>query len=167
LTAVVAEGFFIHRRHVHTIHAGASVDVVIDVDIILLLLIVVVATKLRCNGFVLNINNSTSVSRESRKVGEFGKSELTLDGCGEDVPNNCLWRLVAAMTGGGSFRPVVAATGGSFRPAVAATGGSVWVVVTAACGAGSSAASFFVRLGGGRTIGARGLEVAPPVRLAP
>jgi hypothetical protein len=156
LTAVVAEGFFIHKRHVHTIHAGASVDVVIDVDIILLLLIVVVATKLSCNGFVLNINNSTSVSRESRKVGEFGKSELTLDGCGEDVPNNCLWRLVAAMTGGGSF-----------RPAVAATGGSVWVVVTAACGAGSSAASFFVRLGGGRTIGARGLEVAPPVRLAP
>ena len=50
---MVAEGFFIHRRHVHTIHAGASVDVVIDVDIILLLLIVVVATKLRCNGFVL------------------------------------------------------------------------------------------------------------------
>ena len=70
---MVAEGFFIHKRHVHTIHAGASVDVVIDVDIILLLLIVVIATKLRCNGFVLNINNSTSVSRESRKVGEFGK----------------------------------------------------------------------------------------------
>ena len=151
---MVAEGFFIHRRHEHTIDAGASVDVVIDVDIILLLLIAVVATKLRCNGFVLNINNSTSVSRESRKVGEFGKSELTLDGCGEDVPNNCLWRLVAA-------------TSGSFRPVVAATGGSFWVVATAACGAGSSAASFFVRLGGGRTIGARGLEVAPPVRLAP
>jgi len=167
LTAVVAEGFFIHKRHVHIIPAGASVDVLIDVDIILLLLIVVVATKLRCNGFVLNINNSTSVSRESRKVGEFGKTELTLDGCGEDVPNNCLWRLVAAMTGGGSFRLVVGATGGSFRPAVAATGGSVWVVVTAACGAGSTAASFFVRLGGGRTIGGRGLEVAPPVRLAP
>jgi hypothetical protein len=155
LTAVVAEGFFIHKRHVHTIHAGASVDVVIDVDIILLLLIVVVATKLRCNGFVLNINNSTSVSRESRKVGEFGKSELTLDGCGEDVPNNCLWRLVAATTGG-SFRPVVAATGGSF-----------WVVATAACGAGSSATAFCGRLDGGRTTGGRGLEVAPPVRLTP
>jgi hypothetical protein len=167
LNVVVAEGFFIHKRHEHIIRGGASVDVVIDVYIIILLNIVVVATKLRCNGFVLNINNSTSVSRESRKVGEFRKSELTLDGCGEDVPNICLWRLVAAMTGGGSFRPVVGATGGSFRPAVAATGGSVWVVVTAACGAGSSASSFFVRLGGGRTIGARGLEVAPPVRLAP
>jgi hypothetical protein len=112
---VVAEGFFIHKRHEHIIRGGASVDVVIDVYIIIIILlnIVVVATKLRCNGFVLNINNSTSVSRESRKVGEFGKSELTLDGCGEDVPNNCLWRLVAATTGG-SFRPVVAATGGSF-----------------------------------------------------
>ena len=163
---MVAEGFFIHRRHVHTIHAGASVDVVIDVDIIVLLLIVVVATKLRCNGFVLNINNSTSVSRESRKVGEFGKSELTLDGCGEDVPNNCLWRLVAATTGG-SFRPVVAATGGSFRPVVAATGGSFWVVATAACGTGSSATAFCGRLDGGRTTGGRGLEVAPPVRLTP
>ena len=152
---MVAEGFFIHKRHVHTIHAGASVDVVIDGDIILLLLIVVVATKLRCNGFVLNINNSTSVSRESRKVGEFGKSELTLDGCGEDVPNNCLWRLVAATTGG-SFRPVVAATGGSF-----------WVVATAACAAGSSATPFCGRLDGGRTTWGRGLEVAPPVRLTP
>ena len=163
---MVAEGFFIHKRHVHTIHAGASVDVVIDVDIILLLLIVVVATKLRCNGFVLNINNSTSVSRESRKVGEFGKSELTLDGCGEDVPNNCLWWLVAATTGG-SFRPVVAATGGSFLVVVAATGGSFWVVATAACGAGSSATAFCGRLDGGRTTGGRGLEVAPLVRLTP
>ena len=52
---MVAEGFFIHRRHVHTIHVGASVDVVIDVYIIIIILlnIVVVATKLRCNGFVL------------------------------------------------------------------------------------------------------------------
>ena len=165
----VAEGFFIDKRHENIIRGGASVDVGIDVYIIIIILlnIVVVATKLRCNGFVLNINNSTSVSRESRKVREFGKTELTLDGCGEDVPNNCLWRLVVAMTGGGSFRPVVGATGGSFRPVVAATGGSVWVVVTAACGAGSTAASFCVRLGGGRTIGGRGLEVAPPVRLAP
>ena len=161
---MVAEGFFIDKRHVHIIPAGASVEVVIDVDI--LLLIVVVATKLRCNGFVLNINNSTSVSRESRKVGEFRKSELTLDGCGEDVPNNCLRRLVAATTGG-SFRPVVAATGGSFRSVVAVTGGSFWVVATAACGAGSSATAFCVRLDGGRTTWGRGLEVAPPVRLTP
>ena len=174
MTAVVAEGFFIHMRHVHIILAGASVDVVIEVDIIVLIL---VATKFRCNGFVLNINDSTFVSRESRKVGEFGKSELTLDGCGEDVPNNCLWRLVAATTGGsfrpvvaatgGSFRPVVAATGGSFRPVGAATGGSFWVVATATCGAGSSAIVFCGRLDGGRTSGSRGLEVAPPVRPTP
>ena len=136
---MIAEGwFFIHKRHVHIIPAGASVDVLINVDIILLL-IVIVATKLRCNGFVLNINNSKSVSQESQKVGEFGKSELTLDGCGEDVPNNCLWRLV-----------------------VATTGGSFWVVAMAACGAGSSATAFCGRLDGGR-----GLEVAPPVRLTP
>ena len=163
---MVAEGwFFIHKRHVHIIPAGASVDLLIDVDIILLL-IVVVATKLRCNGFVLNINNSTSVSRESRKVGEFGKSELTLDGCGEDVPNNCLWRLVVATTGG-SFRPVVATTGGSFRPVVAATGGSFWVVAMAACGAGSSTTSFCGHLNEGRMTGGRCLEVVPPVRLNP
>ena len=156
---MVAEGFLIHMRHVHIIPTGASVDEVIDVDIIVLIL---VATKFRCNGFVLNINDSTSVSRESRKVGEFGKSELT----GEDVPNNCLWRLVAATTGG-SFRPVVAATGGSFRPVGAATGGFFWVVATATCGAGSSAIVFCGRLDGGRTSGSRGLEVAPPVRPTP
>jgi hypothetical protein len=54
---VVAEGFFIHKRHEHIIRGGASVDVVIDVYIIIIILlnIVVVATKLRCNGFVLNI----------------------------------------------------------------------------------------------------------------
>ena len=71
---VVAEGFFIHKRHEHIIRGGASVDVVIDVYIIIIILlnIVVVATKLRCNGFVLNINNSTSVSRE---VGKSGNSE--------------------------------------------------------------------------------------------
>ena len=51
---VVAEGFFIHKRHEHIIRGGASVDVVIDVYIIIIILlnIVVVATKLRCNGFV-------------------------------------------------------------------------------------------------------------------
>ena len=97
------------------------------------------------------------------KVGEFEKSELTLDGCGEDVPNNCLWRLVVATTGG-SFRPVEATTGGSFQTVVAATGGSFQ---TAACGAGSSATAFCGRLDGGRTTGGRGLEVAPPVRLTP
>jgi hypothetical protein len=52
---VVAEGFFIHKRHEHIIRGSASVDVVIDVYIIIIILlnIVVVATKLRCNGFVL------------------------------------------------------------------------------------------------------------------
>ena len=67
---MVAEGFFIHKRHEHIIPAGASVDEVIDVDIILfVLLIVVVANRLRCNGFVLNINSPTSGL--VGKVGEF------------------------------------------------------------------------------------------------
>ena len=58
---MIAEGFFIHRRHVQIFPAGASVEEVIDVDIIFI--IAVVGTKLRGNGFVLNINNSTSVIR--------------------------------------------------------------------------------------------------------
>ena len=60
---VVAEGFFIHKRHEHIIPAGASVDEVIDVNIILFVLLIVVvcvANRLRCNGFVLNINSPTS-----------------------------------------------------------------------------------------------------------
>ena len=64
--AVVAEGFFIHMRHVLIIPEGASVEEVIDVDILLLILrVVVVATncKWRCNCFVLNINNSMFVGR--------------------------------------------------------------------------------------------------------
>ena len=67
---MVAEGFFIHKRHEHIICASTSVDEVIDVDIILfVLLIVIVANRLRCNGFVLNINSPTSGL--VRKVREF------------------------------------------------------------------------------------------------
>ena len=61
--AVVAEGFFIHKRHEHIIPAGASVDEFIDVDIILfVLLIVVIGNRLRRNEFVLNINSPTSLA---------------------------------------------------------------------------------------------------------
>ena len=66
------EGFFIHKRHEHIIPAGASADEVIGVDIILFVLLIVVvrvANRLRCNGFVLNINSPTS-----GLVGKVGKS---------------------------------------------------------------------------------------------
>ena len=43
MIAVCAEGLFIHRRHVHILAAGASVDVGIDVIII----IYIVAIKWR------------------------------------------------------------------------------------------------------------------------
>ena len=74
--AVVAEGFFIHKRHEHIIPAGASVDEVIDVDIILFVLLIVVvrvANRLRCNGFVLNINSPTS-----SLVGKVGKDRKSV-----------------------------------------------------------------------------------------
>ena len=168
---MVVEGFFIHKRHEHIIPAGASVDEVIDVDIILfVLLIVVVANRLRCNGFVLNINSPTSgLVGKVRKSGNSKKSELTLavvassacgGGCAEDAPNKILWRLLA--TTGGSFR--LATAGGGFGPVVATSAGAFWVEATSACGVGSSATAFGGRLDGGQTIGSRGDEVAPPVR---
>ena len=120
---VVAVGFFIHKRHEHIIPAGATVDEVIDVNIILFVLLIVVvcvANRLRCNGFVLNINSPTSsLVGKVGKAGNSKKSELTLavvassacgGGCAEDVPNKSLWRLLA--TTGGSFRP--ASGGGGF-----------------------------------------------------
>ena len=173
---MVAEGFFIHKRHEHIIPAGASVDEVIDVDIILFVLLIVVvcvANRLRCNGFVLNINSPTSsLVGKVGKSGNSKKSELTLavvassacgGGCAEDAPNKILWRLLA--TTGGSFR--LATAGGGFGPVVATSAGAFWVEATSAYGVGSSATAFGGRLDGGRTIGSRGLEVAPPVRPIP
>ena len=74
---MITEGFFIHRRHVQILLVGAGVEEVIDIDIIFVI-VEVGTSRFRGNGFVLNINNSTSHTRykgensESHEVGKSG-----------------------------------------------------------------------------------------------